>query len=200
MTVNEATVWLNPEFQPQADLPAIFADRDGTLLEHVDYLGDPDQVRLLPGVRTAVRELLDAGAAFFVFTNQSGVGRGYYPLEAVFRCHARMFELMGVEMRRIAGYCIAPGAPGDGDPYRKPAPRFIDEALDRFQIPREQAHMVGDTRVDLRTAAAAGVHAWLVGNGKPEAVQAHRSGEIALDYRFRESFPACAQAILNESL
>ena len=58
------------------DRPAVFLDRDGTLIEHVHYLSDPVDVRLLPGAAEALRRLRDAGFACVVVTNQSAIGRG----------------------------------------------------------------------------------------------------------------------------
>ena len=68
---------------------AVFLDRDGTLIRHVDYLHDPDQVVLQSGVREALQLLLAGRYHVFVFTNQSGVGRGYFPIADVFACQDR---------------------------------------------------------------------------------------------------------------
>ena len=68
-----------PAFQPPR---AVFFDRDGTLIEHVPYLHEPEGVVILPGVREAVAGLRAAGVKLFLFTNQSGIGRGMFPLSA----------------------------------------------------------------------------------------------------------------------
>ncbi|MBN9119079.1 MAG: HAD-IIIA family hydrolase, partial [Planctomycetes bacterium] len=58
---------------------AVFLDRDGTLIEEVNYLSSPEQVRLIPGADAAVRRLNAAGALVVVVTNQAGVARGFFP-------------------------------------------------------------------------------------------------------------------------
>src|SRR4051794_2918542 len=67
--------------------PAVFLDRDGTLIEHVHYLDDPTRVRLLPGAGEALRRLEDSGFARVLVTNQSGVGRGLLTHDSVERIH-----------------------------------------------------------------------------------------------------------------
>jgi len=66
--------------------PAVFLDRDGTLVEEVPYLHDPDRVILLPGVAAALQALAAAGFALVVVTNQAGVARGYHDEAAVAAC------------------------------------------------------------------------------------------------------------------
>jgi D-glycero-D-manno-heptose 1,7-bisphosphate phosphatase len=62
---------------------ALFFDRDGTLIVHKHYLSDPAGVELLPGVKSALHRAIGDGWLLFLFTNQSGVARGYYTLAQV---------------------------------------------------------------------------------------------------------------------
>lgn len=189
-------VWLNPRFANTAPDLAIFADRDGTLIRHIDYIGSPDQVELLPGVKDSVHSLIAKGIPFFILTNQSGVGRGYFPIEQVYTCQRRLFELLELQPEDIAGWCIAPEAPGTEGGYRKPSPRFIDEALKHLGAQNAATHMIGDTLVDLETAWQTDSTAWAVGCGKPQLAAAHQAGEIHGPYEFRDNFPACILSIL----
>ncbi len=65
-----------PRISPQA----VFLDRDGTLIENRHYLASPEGVAVLPGVREGLARVRAAGAKLFLFTNQSGVGRGMFTL------------------------------------------------------------------------------------------------------------------------
>ena len=111
-------VWLNPTLFGTQPHTAVFADRDGTLIRHVDYISDPEQVELLPEVKDSVHQLLDRQIPFFILTNQSGVGRGYFPIEHVHACQLRLFELLELEPTDIAGWCIAPESPSVSGGYR----------------------------------------------------------------------------------
>ena len=151
-----------PDRPGRADRPplrAVFLDRDGTLIEHVPYLRDPADVALLPGVREALAAALAAGMKLFLFTNQSGVGRGMFTLADVEACNDRLIELLGLGPRPFAAICIAPETPDEPPRYRKPAPRFIHEMLDLHGIAAAAAWMVGDSPVDWEAALNAGIHA-----------------------------------------
>ena len=176
---------------------AIFADRDGTLIRHTDYLSDPEQVELLPGVKDAIHELISRDIPFFILTNQSGVGRGYFPIEQVHACQARLFELLEIKPEEIAGWCIAPEAPDIEDGYRKPSPRFILEALSHLGNKDTATHIIGDTLVDLETAWNSDSIAWAIGCGKPQLTASHHAGEIDGSYEFREDFSACIRSIID---
>jgi D-glycero-D-manno-heptose 1,7-bisphosphate phosphatase len=190
-------VWLNPRYANSAHKTAIFADRDGTLIRHVDYISDPEQVELLPGVKDSIHSLIRQGIPFYILTNQSGVGRGFFPIEQVHACQSRLFQLLELQAEDIAGWCIAPEAPGTDGGYRKPSPRFIDEALQLLNTPDTAVHMIGDTLVDLETAWNSGATAWAVGCGKPQLPTAHHSKQIVGRYQFREDFPACIRSIID---
>ena len=136
---------------------AIFFDRDGTLIHDTGYLSDPDLVELLPGVRETLLALREAGFLLFLFTNQSGVARGYFGMDAVEAVNARLAKLLGGGDTFFDGVCIAPEHPDDPPVYRKPCPRFIDETRKEFGLPRESCLMVGDRTSDLQAGVNAGI-------------------------------------------
>ena len=75
---------------------ALFLDRDGTLIVDKVYLADPAGVELIPGAADALRRARALGYRLFLFTNQSGIGRGYHTLEDTQRVNARLEELLGL--------------------------------------------------------------------------------------------------------
>src|SRR5437016_8016026 len=92
-------------------MAAVFLDRDGTIIEDRDYLHKPEEVVILPGVPEALRRLEEAGFLLIMITNQSGVGRGLFPMTDVERVHQHILnELAG---RKVALWKIyvAPEAP-----------------------------------------------------------------------------------------
>ena len=63
--------------------PAVFLDRDGTLIAEKNYLRRPEDVVILPGAAAGLKRLGAAGLGLFIVSNQSGVGRGYFTLADV---------------------------------------------------------------------------------------------------------------------
>jgi D-glycero-D-manno-heptose 1,7-bisphosphate phosphatase len=138
-------------------LQAVFLDRDGTLIRHVPYLRDPADVVLLPGVREALARARAAAVKLFLFTNQSGVGRGMFTLAEVEACNARMIELLELGPQPFEAVCIATETPDEPRRYRKPSPQFIHEMLERHGLDREAAWMLGDSPVDWEAGLSAGI-------------------------------------------
>ncbi len=150
---------------------ALFLDRDGTLIHDRDYLRDPAGVELIPGAGEALRQARDLGYLLFLFTNQSGIGRGYHSIEDTHRCNARMLELIGLGENLFADICIAPEAPDQPSLYRKPSPRFILESVARHGLEPQYCWMIGDRESDLEAGLNAGIRAAAVCTGKYDAAQ-----------------------------
>jgi D-glycero-D-manno-heptose 1,7-bisphosphate phosphatase len=138
---------------------AIFLDRDGTIIREKDYLRDPEQVELFPGVPVALKRLADAGFHLFIVTNQSGVGRGYFTMTEVEKVNARVveeFDRHGVTFQKIY---IAPEAPDQPSRGRKPSPQFLFDARDEFGIDLASSYLIGDKLIDLECGWNARVRA-----------------------------------------
>lgn len=138
-------------------IPAVFLDRDGTLIENRHYLKSPDGVSLLPGVRDALVRVRSAGARLFLFTNQSGVGRGYFTLADVEAVNRRMIELLDLGGDPFTAICIATERPDEPPVYRKPSARFIQEMLAQHRLDAGAAWMVGDSPTDWQAGVNAGI-------------------------------------------
>ncbi len=146
-----------------AGAAGLFLDRDGTLIRDAGFLSDPHGVELLPGVREALHRAARTHR-LYLFSNQSGIGRGYYTLEQALAVNARMLELLGLPPPGFAGVCLAPEAPDAPAVYRKPSPRFILECLRRDGLDPARCWMVGDRLSDVQAGVNAGVRPALLLN------------------------------------
>jgi D-glycero-D-manno-heptose 1,7-bisphosphate phosphatase len=159
---------------------ALFLDRDGTLIVDKVYLADPAGVELIAGAAEGLRRARSLGYRLFLFTNQSGIGRGLHTIEDTHRVNARMEELLGLPGPVFDGTCIAPEAPGQPSAYRKPSPRFIQETLSAHALDPAACWMVGDSPADVGAALAAGIRAAAVRTGKvpPESIPGVAEGRV----------------------
>jgi D-glycero-D-manno-heptose 1,7-bisphosphate phosphatase len=148
-----------------APRPAVFLDRDGTLVVERGYLSDPGDLELLPGVPEALRLLRAAGYALVVVSNQSGVGRGLFPLTRVYEAMGRLrarLRAHGVELDAIR-FC--PHRPDEGCACRKPGVRLIEEVSRDLRLAVRDSAMVGDKLLDVATGHNAGGAGVLVRTG-----------------------------------
>jgi D-glycero-D-manno-heptose 1,7-bisphosphate phosphatase len=118
---------------------------------------------LLPGTREALHRFRADGWLLFLFTNQSGVGRGLFTLADARRCNQRMMELLGLPPPAFTETCVAPETPEMPQVYRKPSPRFILEMMDRYSLAPADVWMVGDSLSDVQAGLNAGVQTALIG-------------------------------------
>jgi len=136
--------------------PAIFLDRDGTLIIETGYLHEPNKVELIPGAGDAVRRLADNGFELFIVTNQAGIGRGYFTEDQMHATNDRVceeFAKFGVTFRKIY---FAPEAPDQPSRNRKPSPQMILDARDEFGIDLNASYMAGDKALDVECGNKAG--------------------------------------------
>ncbi|MGJ8633751.1 MAG: D-glycero-alpha-D-manno-heptose-1,7-bisphosphate 7-phosphatase [Luteolibacter sp.] len=132
---------------------ALILDRDGTLIAHVPYLSNPDEMVFLPGVVEGLEIARETGVKLFLHTNQSGVGRGMFSMDDVGACNDRLNEMLGYGFEKV---CIAPEAPGEPSKYRKPSAEFAKEVMGEFGFSEEEICYVGDRGSDIAAAEAAG--------------------------------------------
>jgi D-glycero-D-manno-heptose 1,7-bisphosphate phosphatase len=147
--------------------PAVFLDRDGTLIEDLHYLRDPDQVRLLPGVAEAVRRLNVAAILAVVVTNQSGIARGLLTEGDYAATVRRLDDLLAAAGARLDGHYHCPHLPDVTGPCdcRKPGPLLYERAARDLDLDLAASWWVGDRERDLSAADRFGGRAILVLTG-----------------------------------
>lgn len=146
--------------------PALFVDRDGTIIEHVEYLHSPDQVVLIPGALEALLELKNAGYAIVIVTNQPGISLGYFTKEDFFRTNTVILKAASKIGLTIDKIYFSHHSDADKSPYRKPEIGMIKRAEMELGIDLAQSIVVGDMTIDLEMAHRAGIASVLVETGK----------------------------------
>lgn len=135
--------------------PAVFLDRDGTIINDTGFTRDPAVVQLLPGAGSALAQLKRLGFQIIVVSNQSGIGRGLMTPTEAKRVHDKMIDLLaehGVSLD-AAYYC--PHRPEEGCRCRKPGIAQFEQAALELDIDLTQSFMVGDRATDAEAGRAA---------------------------------------------
>ena len=169
--------------------PAIYIDRDGTIMEDCDYCSHPKDVRVFPGVIKALRRLKSQGFKLIIITNQSGIGRGFFTLDQYRAVEAEVLRQLGDGLVDATYYC--PDAPGQHSNCRKPAPGMVLKATRDRPIDLSRSFLIGDKEVDVECAHNAGVRAIRVRTGIQCDVTGSKADWVADDV------PAAVQIILN---
>jgi len=169
--------------------PAIFIDRDGTIMEDCDYCSHPKDVRIFPGVPDALRRLKTRGFKLIIITNQSGIGRGLFTLEQYRVVEAEVLQQLGRDLIDATYYC--PDAPGQHSNCRKPAPGMVVKAARDHTIDLSRSFLIGDKEIDVECAHNAGIRAVRVRTGIERDVTASNADWVADDV------PAAVGIILN---
>jgi histidinol-phosphate phosphatase family protein len=151
--------------QRRSQVPAVFLDRDGTLIRETGYLSDPDQVELLAGVPEALADLAAAGLPLVVISNQSGVGRGRFGPEVVHAVNARLRRALAAHGVGLDAIYFCPHAPEDDCPCRKPRPGMLLRAAEDLLIDLRHSFVVGDKLIDVEAGYLARASAVLVRTG-----------------------------------
>jgi D-glycero-D-manno-heptose 1,7-bisphosphate phosphatase len=157
---------------------ALFLDRDGVLMEDIDFVSDPGQVRLRPDVIPALRKARERNLRLLVFTNQSGIGRGQITWAQYEEVTYRLQDLLAKEGLFLDRILKAPSIDNSSlasglvrRSLRKPRPGMIHKMVPEFRLNLSRSMLVGDCARDLMAGALAGV-------GSLYLLKGPRTGEI----------------------
>jgi D-glycero-D-manno-heptose 1,7-bisphosphate phosphatase len=169
--------------------PAVFVDRDGTIIHDADYCSDPKLVQVFDGAAAALRRLKKAGFKIIVITNQSGIGRGFFTEKQYRAVEAEVSRQLGGDLVDATYFC--PDAPGQPSECRKPAPGMVLKAAREHDVDLARSFLIGDKEVDAECAHNAGVRVIRVRTGLDNMTDASCADWVA------EDLPAAAEIILK---
>jgi D-glycero-D-manno-heptose 1,7-bisphosphate phosphatase len=168
----------------------VFLDRDGTLIDEVDFLRTPEEMRLIGGTTEAVRKLNDLGIITCIISNQSGVARGILTEHDLVLIHAKLEQELEEGGARVDRIYYCPHHPTEGSaPYniectcRKPGSGMLRRGEKEFGLNLAESFVVGDSLVDMQAGAGVGARTVLVltGHGRA-AVDGCRRESVTVEY------------------
>ena len=127
----------------------VFLDRDGTIIQDMHYLSNPEQIVFIPGAIAAMREMKESGLDIFLVTNQSGIGRGYFTLDDHRLVQDRLCQMLTDKGIRISDSLFCPHKPDDKCGCRKPETGMWDMISARHGLRAEESVIIGDKLSDI---------------------------------------------------
>ena len=168
--------------------PAVFLDRDGTLIDEAGYLDRLERLSLFPYAIDAVRLLNRAALPVVVISNQSGVARGIFPESFVAEAHGHLASRLRQGGALIDSFRYCPHHPEAAVARyrelcdcRKPAPGMLRSAAGELDLDLSRSVVVGDKWDDVGAARAAGARAVLVRTGYGRSAEAEPRPGLAAD-------------------
>lgn len=148
--------------------PAVFLDRDGTIAEEVGYLNHVSRFHMFPFVAAAIQRLNEAGLPVIVVTNQSGVGRGYFPESFVHTVNELMIQQLADAGAKIHAIYYCPHLSSENCSCRKPKTGMLDRAAKEHAVDLQRSFVVGDRYGDIELARNVRARSVLVRTGYGE--------------------------------
>lgn len=144
---------------------AIFIDRDGTLIEEVNFLHRVEDLRFFDYTDESVKRLKENGFLVIVATNQSGIARKVYTEADMHGIHEAIQNQL---TEKIDAFYFCPHLPNAGCRCRKPNLGMIEQACEDFEIDLENSWMIGDKKLDVELGQNAKLKTALVLTGYGE--------------------------------
>ena len=138
-------------------MKAIVFDRDGTLVEFVNFLHKVEDVQINKDIIKTLKYIKTLNSLkIFIHTNQSGVSRGFFNIEDVEKCNNKFFEILKKVYKLDFSFEKIYIAPSFSSIYRKPTDKVVLELEKVFNLKRNDILYIGDTMADYLTAINSG--------------------------------------------
>jgi histidinol-phosphate phosphatase family protein len=145
--------------------PAVFLDRDGTIIEESDYLHEPERIKILPNAIEGIKRFQDMGYRIVIVTNQPGIGIGYYSKEDFYKVNRELFKHFSQAGILVDKVYFCPHSKSEKCSCRKPEQALILRAKEELNLDLSRSIFIGDKTSDIETGRRAGMRTILVQTG-----------------------------------
>jgi len=146
---------------------AAFLDRDGVINKDTGYLNNIEDFKWIEGAIEALKILKENNFLIIIISNQSGVARGYFSERDVHNLHKWINLQLSEHKIKIDDFFFATEHPETeiSKTRRKPSPRMIEEAIEKYKLNRDDCFMIGDKDIDVLAAKNAKIRGFLFEGG-----------------------------------
>jgi D-glycero-D-manno-heptose 1,7-bisphosphate phosphatase len=186
--------------KPHRQNKAVFLDRDGTIIydRPGHYLSRPQDLRMYKDTARALAKLKRGGYRLFLVTNQSGIGRGYFPVETVEKIHARLQKLLRAQGAQLDEIIYCPHHPDAKCGCRKPLPFMGDKLIRKYGISPELSFIIGDKKSDMQFGKNLGLNTVFVKTGHGNSQLEKYADAIPADHTASGIMQAANWILKNE--
>ena len=156
--------------------PALFLDRDGTIVRYEEYLHDPLKIKINNNICSLIRECNLINIPIIEITNQSGIGRGKYSWNDFNKTEKEIRKILSMQDAQINMLCACAFHQDAKNTYRikehswrKPNSGMIEEAVSIFNINLQKSWIIGDSISDIQSGFNAGIKGGILYNNKDKS-------------------------------
>jgi|DEB19_MinimDraft_3_1074340.scaffolds.fasta_scaffold05869_4 histidinol-phosphate phosphatase family protein len=161
--------------------PFVVFDRDGTIIEHVHYLADPELVIFKPDLINSLEKLTRGGLSLGIVTNQSAIGRGLATSEQVNQVNDKIRDYLKMSGLKFDFILVCPHKPDDFCECRKPNIELGNLAIEEFGLDPSSSYFVGDQESDVLFGNQLGIKTVQVkGNANPSPLADYHTDNLNL--------------------
>jgi len=183
---------------PSSAMKLVIVDRDGVINEDSEQcIKSPAEWVPIPGALEAIGRLSRAGWRVVVATNQAGLHRKLFDIEALNRIHDKMHRALAEVGGRVDAIFICPCLPRENCACRKPKPGMLNAIAEQLNVNLAKVPFIGDKASDLAAARAAGARPWLVRTGS--GVETEATATDLSDVSVFDDLAAAADALVNST-
>lgn len=160
--------------------PAVFLDRDGTVIEDRGHIGHPSDVTFYPETVSSLKQL-QKQFQLFIVTNQAGIAEGTITRDDVERVNRYVTDHLAKQGINITAVYVCPHKRSDNCSCIKPNPHFLHSAASDYDIDLSRSYVVGDHPCDVHLAENAGATGIFVLSGHGSKHRRELSGNVVVE-------------------
>ena len=155
----ERRVFFQENIKNKIEKPALYLDRDGVIIEDLNFVRDPKDVYLCDGIKPLLKTAFEYNWHIVIVTNQSGIYRKYFSWDDYEAVNQKMIDLLEIPNPFSGIFACGENPEDKASKYRKPSPEMILELSRQLSLDLKKSILIGDRSSDLIAGSKANLKA-----------------------------------------